>query len=266
MLGQGTLDNDGLQANNGVASDPPHLVQPWVGYEQGHRGRHRGWSFGGGIYIGYTGNVNHITLDRNFHWAVGISFEETGINNFTITRCYFENAGIGSAFGNQAVSNVMIANNYFSGGIIVDVTFSYVTVANNLFNWNNTHVLHGAEIKNNIFFLGGVQTNNNNIHHNGATGTTNLPAGSNNVPNVVSTNVFDGTYTSDDQKWRLASNYQTYMNLIGDDGTVPGMYGGAWPYRPSVCRRIPAVYQLTAPATAIQGDPLNVTIGTRSND
>ncbi len=85
-------------------------------------------------------------------------------------------------------------------------------------------------------------------------------------PSVVFTNVFDPAFTSDDQKWRLSPTYLTYMNLVGDDLTVPGMYGGATPYRPSGVPAIPAVYQLAAPNTAIQGDPINVTIGTRSND
>ncbi|MBK7944858.1 MAG: hypothetical protein IPJ85_05900 [Flavobacteriales bacterium] len=184
-----------------------------------------------------------------------------------ITRCYFANTGIYQN-GNftHVVSNVVISNNYFGGSIGMANTFSNVTIANNVFNWNGSHAPFGAEIKNNIFVLGSVAVNNNNIHHNAASGAASLPAGNNNLNSIVFTNVFNPAFTSDDQKWRLSPTYLTFMNLVGDDGSVPGMYGGNTPYKPSGVPAIPAVYQLTAPATAIQGAPVNVTIGTRSND
>jgi hypothetical protein len=262
-LGQGTTNNAGLQANNGVAmihgvtfntnSDGSKLTGVVIG----------DGSLYGGIAIG---SVNNITLDRNFHWARSISFNGSGINYFTITRCYFEGAGITTPLYDQVVSNVVIANNYFNGSISTDETFSNVTITNNLFNWNGMHSPWGAEVKNNIFVLGSMAVNNNVIHHNAAAGASSLPAGFNNLNGVVFTSVFNPAFTSDDQKWRLSSNYLTYMNLVGDDNTVPGMFGGNTPYQPSGVPAIPAVYQMTAPSTAIQGTPINVTIGTRSND
>lgn len=263
LLGQGTANNPGLQANNGVAmihgltlnagSDGSKITGVVIG---------DGTNFGG-IAIE---NANNITLDRNFHWARGINFNGTGITGFTITRCYFQAAGITTPNFSQVVSNVVISNNFFSQVIALDNTFSNVVISNNLFHWNGQHSPFGAEVKNNIFVLGSVAVNNNNIHHNAASGANGLPAGNSNLNSVVFTNVFDPAFTSDDQKWRLSPTYLTYMNLVGDDLTVPRMYGGATPYRPSGVPAIPAVYQLAAPNTAIQGDPINVTIGTRSND
>lgn len=262
-LGQGTANNQGLQANNSVAMT--HAVSLNLGSEGS---KFAGVTFGDGFSGSglFINNTNNITLDRNFYRSANLNFYGTGISGFVITRSYFDNSAITQPSGTQVVSNLIISNNYFGGNINLDPAFSSVSITNNVFNWNGQHTPYGAEVKNNIFVLGSVAINNNDIHHNAASGANGLPAGNSNLNSVVFTNVFDPSFTSDDQKWRLSPTYLTYMNLVGDDLTEPGMYGGATPYRPSGVPAIPAVYQLAAPNTAIQGDPINVTIGTRSND
>lgn len=260
-LGQGTANNPGLQASNLMASVGRIILDSPAANGTIITGiRCTNW-----LSIVNTSNIKAI---RNLFDGGGIGFSDGTGSGYVITCNYFNDANI-SWWGNAAwgtYSNFVITNNYIEGLINLDPPTSNVVIANNLFNWNGTHAPYGAEVKNNIFVQGAMAVNNNNIHHNAAAGANNLPAGSNNLNNVVFTSVFNPAYTSDDQKWRLSANYLTYMNLVGDDGTVPGMFGGSTPYRPSGIPAIPAVYQLAAPATAVQGAPINVTIGTRSND
>lgn len=265
LLGQGTANNAGLQASSQMATVARITLNPGADGTVITGVRFSGAY--GGLYIG---DVSNITATRNYHDGDGLVFDQTpGVpeTGFTILRNYFKNSGIGTGTYDQVVSNVIISNNCFiGGGVGLDGTFSNVAVANNLFNWNGQSYPYGAEVKNNLFVLGSVAVNNNSIHHNAAASANGLPPGSGNLNNVVFTSVFNPAYVSDDQKWRLSANYLTYMNLVGDDGTEPGMFGGATPYLPSGIPAIPAIYQLAAPATAVQGAPINVTIGTRSND
>lgn len=268
LLGQGTTNNAGLQANNRTAMIRELIFNPGTGGSPGATGSIvtgvviGDGSNGGGISIR---NVNDITLDRNYYWARSIWFDNTGISGFTITRSYFDNAGITTPNGNQVVSNVVVSNNYFSGAIFMDPTYDNVVITHNTFNWSGTHTPYGAEVKNNIFVLGGVAQNDNNIHHNIAAGASSLPAGNGNLNNIgMTSGVFNPANTSHDRKWTLLSSW-TYFNG-GEGGAQPGMFGGAIPYHPSGIPAIPAVYQLATNPTAIQGTSINVTIGTRSND
>ncbi len=268
-LGQGTTNNAGLQANTRTAMIHQLDLNPGTGGSPGASGsKITGCVIGDGTANGGIdiNNVNNIALDRNLYRR-SVSFDVSGINGVTITRSYFDGgAGIGTPANNQTVGNVMITNNYFSGSISLDPTFSNVTIAHNLFNWNGTLSPYGAEVKNNIFRQGGISQNDNNIHHNIAAGATSLPGSeptNHNSVNMAS-GVFNPAYSSDDLKWTLLPSW-TYFD-DGEFGTQPGMYGGAMPYLASGIPAIPAVYQLSAPATAVQGSSINVTLGTRSND
>ncbi len=261
-LGQGTANNPGLQANNVMATVTKITCDP------GSDGTVVTGIRINGTYAGVSiGNAGNITVTRNFFDNNGLTFNQTPnvpFNGYTVTRNYFWNGGIGTGTYSQFVSNVVIANNFFHGGILLEDSFSNVTIANNVFDWNGGQDPWGSEFKNNILVQGSVNINNNDIHHNIGSLATSLPNGNNNVNSIPMANVFNPTYISDDTKWHLPSN-SPYLD-DGDDGLQLGMYGGASPYIPSGIPAIPTIYELTTPSTAIQGQTIQVTLSTRSNN
>lgn len=262
-LGQGAANNYGLQANNQMAT--VNAINLNGGADGTIISGIRFAGGGGGLFIN---DASQITATRNFFDGPGIGFTDYTESDITITCNYFNAQNAIVTLGNALpgiYSNVVIANNYIGGYIGFDPTFSAVSITNNVLNWNATHSPYGADFKNNILVLGSVAVNDNNIHHNIAASATGLPTGPNtyNVNSVVMNSQFV-TGGSDDAKWHLhpTSTYNTWA----DDGGELGMYGGNTPYVLSGIPAIPAIYGLSTAATAIQGQPLPVTISTRSND
>lgn len=261
-LGQGTANNPDLQANNEMATVTAITCDP--GSDGTVITGIRFYNTYAGLYIG---DAQNITATRNFFDNYGLVFTQTAnvpFSGYTVTQNYFWNSVITTDYYSQFVSNLVIANNYFHGRILLESSFSNVTVANNVFDVNDDQNPWGAAFKNNILVQGFVNINNNDIHHNIGSLATSLPNGNNNVNSIPMANVFDPTYTSDDTKWHLPSN-SPYLTA-GDDGLQLGVYGGASPYIPSGIPAIPTIYELTTPSTAIQGQNIQVTLSTRSNN
>ncbi|MCI1752385.1 MAG: hypothetical protein LKM36_05775 [Flavobacteriales bacterium] len=261
-LGMGTANNPDLQANNQMATATR------ITLAAGSDGSvFTGIRFNGPYAGLYINDVENITAIRNFFDSDGLIFDQTPnlpFSGYIVTGNYFNLSGIATGGYSQYVSNVVISNNYFNGAIDLENSFSNVTVANNLFDYNTVQDLWGSIFKNNILRLGSVNINDNDIHHNIAAGATSLPAGNNNVNSIPMTNVFNPAFTSDDTKWKLPSN-SPYLTA-GDDGLQLGIYGGISPYIPSGIPAIPTIYELTVPAAAIQGGTIEVTLSTRSNN
>jgi hypothetical protein len=169
-------------------------------------------------------------------------------DNLQITNCIvngtmnFSLDNIGTALMRNNIfrgsAQLNFSNTYFANNIILDIVFG---------NFNPLN----CTIKNNIA--------ENNL----------LPAGSGNQNNITEASLFvNPTGQSTDGQWQLAAG----SPAIGAGETVGGItpdcgpFGTADPYRLSGIPPIPTVYSLTVPTNIGVGQPLNVTISTRSNN
>jgi hypothetical protein len=169
-------------------------------------------------------------------------------DNLEITNCII-NGTMGFATGN--INSALIRNNIFRGSAQVNIFNTYF--ANNIIldivpgNFNPLN----CTIKNNIA--------ENNL----------LLAGNGNQNNIAEASLFvNPVGNSTDGQWRLVAG----SPAIGAGETVGGItpdcgpFGTADPYRLSGIPPIPTIYSLTVPASISVGQPLNITISTRSNN
>ena len=209
--------------------------------------------------------ASNIVFERNYVSGGDLHFIGNGVtwNNIVISGNYLSGIISNTLF---SATNVIIHNN-----IIVDATL-YDLVSGEFFN--NTLIetggaesldVHNFNIYNNIVRTGAVVTNNNNIHHN-LCGTPNcLPAGNNNQEDVPIATVLNLTSTTEGD-FQLLDYPGNPAYGSGESGADLGAFAGPTPYVLSGIPGIPTIYELHVPGVAFQGDPLNVTLSTRSND
>lgn len=258
-LGQSTADNPGLQASSQTSK------------------------VGGVVFV--AGSGGSVLMGLHFTGVV-VRFD-AGEDDYVISRCYFDQGGI--VFNNiTPLSGVRIAQCYIHGGSVVGYDLApqtNVTIANTYLygaieasqgfanDWSLSHnVFEGpgvisawdAEISDNIFdTTQPLFVNNNSIHDNIARNAGILPVGQNNL-NSVDLNLHFPAVGSDDGKWDFLAN--SSFNDWSMDGTDVGIYGGATPYKRSGIPAIPTIYELMVPPAAVQGEPVEVTLSTRSNN
>jgi hypothetical protein len=205
---------------------------------------------------------------NNISWFENAPSTANRAQNIVFNKCYFSgvsttpqfyydnleitNCIITSTFGFNAsnIGSAVIRNNVFQGG---------VTLPNSYFA-NNILLNIGAGSFNVTF-----STIRNNISQ--FTGV--LPAGDGNQQGFSQAVLFVGSVgNSTDGQWRLAAG----SPAIGAGETVGGItpdcgaYGTADPYRLSGIPPVPTIYSLTVPTSVSVGQPLNITVSTRSNN
>jgi hypothetical protein len=168
-------------------------------------------------------------------------------DNLEITNCIITSS---FTFNPGNIASALIRNNLFGGG----VTITNAYFANNILlnigagSFNVTF----STIRNNISQFAGV-----------------LPAGDGNQGGITQASLFVGSAgNSTDGQWQLRPG----SPAIGAGETVSGVtpdcgpFGTPDPYRLSGIPPIPTIYSLTVPTSVPVGQPLNVTISTRSNN
>jgi len=203
----------------------------------------------------------------NISWNTQAATTSNRARNIVFNKCYFNGVSTTTQF---YFDNLEITN------CIITSTFGF-----------NAGNIGSALVRNNVF-LGAITITNayfaNNISLNIGTGSFNvtfstirnniaqdniLPLGDGNQNNVSQASLFIGaTGNSTDGQWRLAAG----SPAIGAGETVSGItpdcgpFGTPDPYRLSGIPPIPTIYSLTVPTSVPVGQPLNVTISTRSNN
>lgn len=168
-------------------------------------------------------------------------------DNLEITNCIITS---GLTFNATNIGSALIRNNVFLGGVTLINTY----FANNILlnigagSFNVTF----STIRNNIAQFAGV-----------------LPTGNGNQEGISQATLFVGSSgNSTDGQWVLRAG----SPAIGAGETVAsitpdcGAFGTADPYRLSGIPPIPTIYSLTVPGSVPVGQPLNITVSTRSNN
>lgn len=216
-----------------------------------------------------------------------------GIDNITISRCYF---AIGQYYGSQAgliangwnitksyitnislsqvaFTNCNISNNIFAGYLDMSNSLnSGNTIRNNVFR--NQVSLYNSYFANNIIYTAVTLVNvvvKNNLAIGNPPGFASYVGTNNNTSGHTDAAMFQGlTGNSTDGQWRLAAS----SPAIGAGLTVgavvspdAGAYGGPDPYRLSGIPPIPTIYSLTVPAAIPSGSStMSVTFSTKNNN
>lgn len=169
-------------------------------------------------------------------------------DNLQITNCIV-NGTMGFALGN--INSALMRNNIFRGS--AQLNFSNTYFANNII----LDIVPGN-------FNPITSTLKNNIAENNL-----LPVGNGNQNNITEASLFvNPTGASTDGQWQLA----VASPAIGAGETVGGItpdcgpFGTADPYRLSGIAPVPTIYSLTVPSSIGVGQPLNITVSTRSNN
>ncbi len=241
-------------------------------------------------------NVIYFRANSAGSVIMGLSIGQVSVktSNITIRRNLLSNGINVSDSANYSVSNIIISQNYISGGYVQTYTGS----ASNVYITNN--IIIGALTLNtgsnyNVYnnYIGGAiyvnhATFKNNIHSNYNISTGSTSSTLNN--SVLQNNIFSGrTYSngtgevvidsamnrinftsmsvvftqtgSTDARYQLKAGSPAigYANGGGDCGP----FGGASPYVLSGMPNIPAIYELLVPGAG--GSSLNITIKAKSH-
>jgi hypothetical protein len=194
-----------------------------------------------------TSNRAQNLVFNKCHFTGAVPPAQFYYDNLEITNCIV--AGT-TTFGAGNISNALIRNNVFLGGVTLTNTY----FANNILlnigagSFNVTF----STVRNNIAQFTGV-----------------LPTGNGNQAGFSQAALFVGlTGNSTDGQWQLLAG----SPAIGAGETVSGItpdcgaFGTADPYRLSGIPPVPTIYSLTVPGTVGVGQPLNITVSTRSNN
>lgn len=185
-------------------------------------------------------------------------------NDVTVTRSYVDGYWGWSQFA-PAVNGISVTNCYF-GGTFILAPYHQGVISQCVFNYGVS--IHGMTFFNNIVRGGLTLSNNinstvnmyNNIFHDNPGAW--LDGGTNHRNELVSS--FFPVVGSTDAK--LIPLGSCSICSDGVNGEQIGMFGGSTPYILSGIPAIPTIYVLTAPSTAIQGETIGVTIGTKINN
>lgn len=226
-----------------------------------------------------TGNI---TVESCYIGGDFVLFNPIDAFNIFIRKCYIVGR-VMKVNGATNISNLMITNSFIGGTILLD-------------DPSNTY---SGEISNCVIIAGGggdaidirsdIQSFHNNIVGGGPGGTPVTLINQNNNGNNIHDNIFINVlpnFPTGPNNILLSAPYVFVpggstdsllnVNPIGlcpecytgfPSGTETlGIFGGADPYRLSGIPNIPSIYQLQSTLNVIQGAPVNVGFGTRSND
>lgn len=235
----------------------------------------------GSVFLGFDLGSQNLWLDPR---ADSIRFE----------RCRFGSISYNIAAPNihNRARNLVFNKCYFSGvSTIAHFYFDNLEVTNciitSTFSFGPTNVA-SALVRNNLFFSGITIANAyfaNNICLNIGAGSFNvsasvirnniaefsgvLPTGDGNIGGIAQSNLFvTATGNSTDGRWRLRSGSPALGAGETVGGVTPdcGPFGTPDPYRLSGIPQVPTIYSLSVPTSVPVGQPLNITISTRSNN
>ncbi len=251
----------------------------------------------------YPANIGGVLLDSAASGSVFLGLYNLvlyngnsagfGIDNITISRCYFS---LGQYYGSQAgliadgwninksyitnislsqvaFTNCNISNNIFAGYLdMSNSSNSGNTIRNNVFR--NQVSLYNSYFANNIIYTAVTFVNvvvKNNLAIGNPPGFASYVGTNNNTSGHTDAAMFQGlTSNSTDGQWRLAVG----SPAIGAGLTVgavvspdAGAYGGPDPYRLSGIPPIPTIYSLTVPAAIPSGsNSMNINFSSKNNN
>jgi hypothetical protein len=225
-----------------------------------------------GVDLWLDPRADNIRFERcrfnNISWNTTAASTANRAQNLVFNKCYFN--GVSTTpqfyFDNLEITNCIITGNFaFNASNIASAL-----VRNNLFQ--NGITLTNTYFANNILLnigSGSFNVSFSTIRNNISQFTGVLPAGDGNLQGFAQSAIVVGSAgNSTDGQWRLIAG----SPAIGAGETVGGVtpdcgpFGTPDPYRLSGIPPIPTIYSLTVPTSVPVGQPLNITISTRSNN
>lgn len=262
----GSGSNAGLQANTETASFSGALRFDSLASGS----RFLGINMGVDLWL--DPRADNIRFERcrfnNISWNTTAASTANRAQNLVFNKCYFNGVSTTSQFyfDNLEITNCIITGNFaFNSPNITSAL-----VRNNLFQ--NGITLTNTYFANNILLNigpGSFNASFSTIRNNISQFTGVLPAGDGNLQGFAQSAIVVGSAgNSTDGQWRLIAG----SPAIGAGETVGGVtpdcgpFGTPDPYRLSGIPPIPTIYSLTVPTSVPVGQPLNITISTRSNN
>jgi hypothetical protein len=215
-----------------------------------------GCTFLAPVYI-YT---NNLTFERNyFDYGNQQIYSQANCSDILILGNYFYSHTSWTNLGfNQTHSNILVANNFFTGTVIVSPNFNGI-FANNIFSRPIT--IYNSTLVNNIAHST-VNLDNCLVTYNIGTGTQ-FGNQNGNQENVLTADLYVGaTGNSTDGQWQLKVGSPAIG--AGEEGTDIGIFGGESPYVLSGLPPIPAIYDLDA--QSLPTNTLDVTVKAKSHN
>jgi len=218
-----------------------------------------------------------------FHCNVNTINLQAGANGCRIERCYFDYGGTDLTVSSS--NNVIIQNfirgsislnfntgsNLISNNIILQRIDTYnlttsATVTNNVLNGSGStgNTLHNLIFQSNIINKAATYTFQNCTVRNNICANTTLPAGDGNLNSQSMSAIFVNPNGTTDVAFTFIGGNNPAIGA-GLNGINCGAFGGASPFLLGLQPAIPAIYQLTVPATA-SGATMNITFSTKSNN
>jgi hypothetical protein len=227
-------------------------------------------------------DVQAIAAGSVFHCNAYKIVLQAGANNCRIERCFLDyvfncidvnssnniiihNYLRGSLDLYANTGNNLISNNIIQKEVNTSNNSTSATVSNNVLNGGSAtnQTLHNLIFQNNIINKTANYTFVNCTVRNNLAANTTLPAGNGNINSVNMANVFVNNNGITDGAFVLKAGSPAIGAGLG--GINCGAFGGASPFLLGLQPAIPAIYQLTVPATA-SGASMNVTFSTKSNN
>jgi len=249
-----------LAQNPQTQSTPVASTIDYIYFNAGSQGSKVMGISTGYIYI----NTSNLLITRNYISGAGypIYGQAANLGNIVITQNYIQ----GSAYYSQAIyfpyaaNNILITNNYIQGYVSSGTNFAGIFENNVVFGYI---ALYNTTLKNNILTGSyGNFTNYNCIYTNNISYNSDFGTANGNQANVVMSNVFAGTATTNDGYFKLKAGSPALG--AGENGVDCGMYGGPFPYILSGMPNIPSIYYFNAPS--IPSNTINVAIKAKSHN
>ncbi|MBL7728300.1 MAG: hypothetical protein JNM68_11460 [Dinghuibacter sp.] len=236
----------------------------------------------GSVFLGVGMNVDlwldpradNVTFERcrfnSISWNTQAASTANRAQNIIFNKCYFNGASTTPLF---YYDNLQITNCIVNGSLnFASSNIGSALMRNNLFRGSALINIFNTYFANNIILdivPGNFNPLNSTLKNNIAENNL-LPVGNGNQNNITEASLFVGpTGNSTDGQWQLLP---VTSPAIGAGETVGGItpdcgpFGTADPYRLSGIPPIPTIYSLTVPNNVGVGQPLNITVSTRSNN
>jgi hypothetical protein len=263
----GAGSNPGLQADGNTATFSSALSFDSLATGS----RFLGLSINGDLWL--DPRADNIRFERcrfnSISWNIQAPSTFNQATDIVFNKCYFNGASPVAQF---YYNNLQITNCIVNGSMqFVPNNIISALVRNNLIRGSSLVNLTNTYFANNIILdvvPGNFNVINSTIKNNIAENNL-LPVGNGNQNNVLESSLVLGPAgNSTDGQWQLAAG--SPANNAGETvgGITPhcGPFGTADPYRLSGIPPVPTIYSLTVPASIPFGQPLNITVSTRSNN
>ena len=237
-----------------------------------------------------TGRMGYLGFSPGSEGSVASVFCSSmniGASDISVIRSYIESSlDISSSIGNILVSqsfinayvstnasNLIFTNNIVQAGFMMGSQQSSAVVTNNVFNYNyyaypgytyNGIRLYNAVFQNNISIKGApfFEMNTSAAIYNICPDTT-FPAGNANLRNVDMTTVVLNPTGNSDKDFQLKPGSPAIG--VGYGGIDMGAFGGTSPFKLALQPAIPAITNLSSPAST-GGSTIQVTFSAKSNN